>query len=136
MGVDSLKLRLEMLLVLILTMLLPNSFCNNTERTLKKERDIGSWNLKARKFLYYIFILFIFRNVFSWTYGVINDSDHPIISKLDMSSSSNLTFSTKGSHAKRKLEPKDCSFMLHAQAGFGEFSKGYSHDVEHLPRKR
>jgi hypothetical protein len=45
-------------------------------------------------------------------------------------------YSTKGSFAKRKLEPRECSFMLHAQAGFGEYHKQYKHTVEHLPAKK
>jgi hypothetical protein len=45
-------------------------------------------------------------------------------------------YSTKGATAKAKLEPKECAFLMHAQAGFGEFNKVVNHEVEHLPRKK
>jgi hypothetical protein len=43
--------------------------------------------------------------VFAWTYGIINDSDHPIVASLDLSESENVNFSTKGASAKKKIEP-------------------------------
>ena len=74
--------------------------------------------------------------MFSWSYGIFNESDHPIITKLDLSESKNLMYSTKGAVAKTTAEPRECSFLLHAQAGFGEFSKVIKHEVEHLPKKK
>jgi hypothetical protein len=44
-------------------------------------------------------------DVYSSTYGIINDSDHPIIAKLDLSESENLLYSTKGATAKKRIEP-------------------------------
>ena len=74
--------------------------------------------------------------VFSWSYAVANESDHPMVFTLDMSESNNMNFSTKGATAKKLLQPKDFWFMMHAQAGFGDFSKGIKHEVQHLPGKR
>ena len=67
--------------------------------------------------------------VFSWTIGIVNDSDHPIIADLNLEGSRNLMYSTKGAVAKRRLEPNECSFMLHAMAGFGEYHKTFKHTV-------
>lgn len=49
----------------------------------------------------------------------MNDSDHPIVAKLDLSDSENMMFSTKGASAKVKILPRESAFLLHAQAGFG-----------------
>jgi len=68
--------------------------------------------------------------------GIVNESDHPIVASLDLGESKNLMYSTKGASAKRKLEPRECSFMLHAQAGFGDYHKELKHTIEHLPKKR
>ena len=60
-----------------------------------------------------LIIHLIFRAVFSWTVGVINESDHPIIADINFEDSKNLMYSTKGATARRKVEPRECSFMLH-----------------------
>jgi hypothetical protein len=59
-----------------------------------------------------------------------------MIVTLDLSESSNLSYSTKGAKSQKKLEPGQIAFMMHAQAGFGDYSKGIAHSAEHLPRKR
>ena len=74
--------------------------------------------------------------MFSWSYGVANESDHPILITLDLGESQNLNYSTKGGSAKKLIQPRDFWFMLHAQAGFGDFSKSIKHEVQHLPKKR
>ena len=67
---------------------------------------------------------------------MINESDHPIIADINFEDSKNLMYSTKGATARRKLEPRECSFMLHTQAGFGDYHKQLKHSVEHLPKKK
>jgi hypothetical protein len=102
------------------------------DKILKKVKVIESSKLKARNF-----ILFNFnRSVFAWTLGMVNDSDHPMNMKLDLSQSENLMVSTKGPFIKKKLEPRQCEFFVHTQSGFGAFNKVVNHEVEHLPRKR
>jgi hypothetical protein len=59
-----------------------------------------------------------------------------MIVKLDLGESENLSYSTKGASAKKKIEPKQSQFFFHAQAGFGNFNKQLKHDIEHLPRKK
>lgn len=76
-----------------------------------------------------------YSNVFSWTYAFVNESDHPMITKLDFSESENLSYSTKGAHAKKRVDSKATQFFLHAQAGFGNFNKSLKHEVEHLKKK-
>lgn len=80
--------------------------------------------------------MIIYRAVYSWSYGVSNDSDHPIVVKLDLGGSENLSYSTKGSSSKKMLQPRETWFMLHAQAGFGNFTKSIQSEVQHLPKKR
>lgn len=71
--------------------------------------------------------MFKYRSVFSWTFGVVNDSDHPMNVNLDLSQSDNVMVSTKGPSARRKIESRQCVFLMHAQAGFGAFSKILNH---------
>jgi len=75
-------------------------------------------------------------DVYSWSYGVANDSDHPIVFKFDLGESQNMLFSTKGAHAKKTLQPREMQFFMHAQAGYGDFAKQIAHEVQHLPRKK
>ena len=49
----------------------------------------------------------------------MNESDHPMNAKLDFSESNNLSFSTKGSVAMKKILPNNGDFFMHVQAGFG-----------------
>ena len=67
--------------------------------------------------------------VYSWSYGVANDSDHPIVVTLDLGESQNMSFSTKGASAKKLLQPREIWFMLHAQAGYGDFGKAVKHEA-------
>ena len=73
--------------------------------------------------------------MFSWSYAFINESDHPIVTKLDLGESENLSYSTKGAYAKKRVDAKGAQFFLHAQAGFGNFNKSLKHEVEHLKKK-
>ena len=47
-----------------------------------------------------------------------------------------MAYSTKGSNAKKTLQPKETAFFMHAQAGYGDFSKEIAHEVQHLAKKR
>ena len=73
--------------------------------------------------------------MFSWSYAFANESDHPMNVKLDLGESENLSYSTKGAHAKKRVDTKQTQFFLHAQAGFGNFNKSLKHDIEHLKKK-
>jgi hypothetical protein len=44
-----------------------------------------------------------FSDVYSWSYGVSNESDHPITFKLDLGESQNMLYSTKIGNAKKTL---------------------------------
>ena len=66
----------------------------------------------------------------------MNESDHPMNAMLDFSESNNLSFSTKGSVAMKKILPNNGDFFMHVQAGFGEFSHVMKHEIEHLPNKK
>lgn len=66
---------------------------------------------------------------YSWSLGVSNESDHPIVIKLDMRESENMQYSTRGSHNKKLLQPGEIWHMMHAQAGFGNFSKAITTEV-------
>lgn len=125
------KSRLEMQLVPILIMSQINWFYNLKAKTSKEARVTELFRSSMRK--YYIKHNF-HSDIFAWSYGIVNDSDHSIVAKLDMSQSSNLTYSTKGSTAKKTLKPRECAFMLHAQAGFGDFDKKVDHEVQHLKK--
>lgn len=58
-----------------------------------------------------------------------------MITKVDLSQSENLSYSTKGAFAKKRVDSKNTQFFLHAQAGFGSFNKALKHEVEHLKKK-
>lgn len=47
-------------------------------------------------------------NVFSWSYGFINESDHPMNATINLSESDNLSYSTKIGLAKKNVEAKQC----------------------------
>ena len=64
----------------------------------------------------------------------MNESATPIMANLDLSESENLMYSTKGQNIKKRVEPGQGAFMLHTQAGFGNFDKKVKHDVEHLKK--
>lgn len=66
----------------------------------------------------------------------MNESDHPMVVTLDLSNSENLSYSTKGAAAKKKVDPKQTQFFLHAQAGFGNFNKAITHEVQHILKKK
>lgn len=66
----------------------------------------------------------------------MNEADYPMVTKLDLSESENLSYSTKGSMAKKKVAPKSTQFFMHATAGFGSFNKSIKHEVEHLVKKK
>jgi hypothetical protein len=59
-----------------------------------------------------------------------------MVFKLDLGESENLTYSAKGSYAKKTLQPRDLAFFIHAQAGYGDFSKQLTHEIQHLPKKK
>jgi len=49
--------------------------------------------------------------------------------KLDLSQSENLSYSTKGPMNKKLLQPREMWFMMHAQAGFGNFTKAIASEI-------
>ena len=57
-----------------------------------------------------------------------------MMTKLDLTESENLSYSTKGAFAKKRVNAKSTQFFLHAQAGFGNFNKNLRHEVEHLKK--
>jgi len=59
-----------------------------------------------------------------------------MIVNFDLTQSENFLYSTKGATSKKRVEPGQMEFLLHAQAGFGSFNKVITHEVEHLPAKK
>lgn len=123
------KLRSETLLALISITLLIDQSQSNMEKILKEEMDSESQKKKIRKHTNQNLIKFLYSEVFSYTYGVSNESDHPIVFKLDLSQSENLSYSTKGPQNKKLLQPREMWFMMHAQAGFGNFTKAIASEI-------
>jgi hypothetical protein len=124
-----------MLLEQILITTQTSLFFKRTAKISKKVKDSELLSLPNRNFILFIKI-FLYSEIYGWTYGVVNDSDHPIVATLDLTGSNNLMFSTKHGVAKKTLQPRECHFMLHAQAGIGEFSKKVTSTVQHLPKKK
>lgn len=90
--------------------MLTSSCLNKMARILKDVKDTESLKFLNRKSL---ISLYIYSEIFAWSYGIVNESDHPIVAKLDLSESQNMLYSTKGAIAKKTLKPGECAFMLH-----------------------
>jgi len=71
----------------------------------------------------------------SFTYGISNEGDKAIEATLDMSSSENLQFSSKGPLVKKVVKAGETEFMMHAQAGYGNFTKVVRHSAKEVAGK-
>ena len=63
----------------------------------------------------------------SFSYGVKNESGAGLEVTLDLSASENLLTSSKSPLVKKNLKTAEMSFMMHAQAGIGQFEKVLKH---------
>ena len=81
-------------------------------KTSREVMDLESLRKKTSKL--YQYFKMCYRSAYSWTFGVSNESDHPIVFKLDLSESENLQYSTKGAHNKKLLQPREMWFMMHS----------------------
>jgi hypothetical protein len=70
------------------------------------------------------------KSVYSFSYTMTNTGSAPIEAVLDMSSCENMSFSTRGPLIKKLIQPGESQFMMHAQAGFGEFTKSVRHSAK------
>lgn len=52
---------------------------------------------------------------------------------LDLSFSENMTYSSKAPIVKRIVNPGEIAFMMHAQAGYGNYSKVVKHSAKEVP---
>lgn len=57
----------------------------------------------------------------TYSFGVKNESAAPIEVTLDIGASENLVASVKGTAVKKVVKPGEMQFMMHAQAGVGNF---------------
>ena len=56
------------------------------------------------------------RGVHAYSYGVMNVQDTPVEVTLNCSGSKDMAFSTKTPIIKKRVEPHQAEFMLHAEA--------------------
>eukprot|EP00347_Sterkiella_histriomuscorum_P008050 403346565 len=68
----------------------------------------------------------------SYTFGIRNIKDFSIEVMLDLSFSENMTFSSKGPIVKKVVKPGQIQFMMHAQAGYGNYSKVVKHSSKEI----
>jgi len=54
---------------------------------------------------------------------------------MDFSQSENMSFSTRGHVVKKTLRAGELQLMVHAQAGFGDFSNNYKHSAKESSKK-
>ncbi|CAG9329557.1 unnamed protein product [Blepharisma stoltei] len=59
---------------------------------------------------------YLSKNVHCYSYGVYNEQSQAIEVTLDCGGSDSMVFSTKGSYVKKRIEPGQLEFMLHAMA--------------------
>ena len=52
--------------------------------------------------------------IHAYSYGIINTGSTPLIAQLDCSASKNMLFSTRNDVIKKRIDPGELEFMLHA----------------------
>ncbi|CDW86928.1 calpain family cysteine protease containing protein [Stylonychia lemnae] len=75
----------------------------------------------------------------TFTYGIRNQKSVDIEATIDMSFSENMSFSSKAQVVKRVIHPGQVAFILHCQAGFGNFNRVIKHsaiEVVQAPTKK
>ena len=75
-------------------------------------------------------------NSFAYTYGVKNESGNALEVTLDFSSSENMAYSSKSPIVKKVVKPGEFQFMLHTQAGFGNYNKVLRHSGKEAAAKK
>jgi hypothetical protein len=74
-------------------------------------------------------------NAFSYSYAVKNETDKPIEATIDLGGSDNMGFSSKGPLIKKTIPAGELEFMIHTQAGFGNFNKVLRHSSKEIVGK-
>jgi hypothetical protein len=70
------------------------------------------------------------KGVYAFSYMMTNKGTAPIEALLDLNSCENMSFSTLNGALKKTIKPSETEFMMHAQAGFGEFTKAVKHSAK------
>lgn len=52
--------------------------------------------------------------IHAYSYGILNTGPNPIVGQIDCSSSTNMIFSPRSSTIKKRVEPGELEFFLHA----------------------
>ena len=74
-------------------------------------------------------------NAYSYTFGVQNTSEKNLEVTLDLSSSDNMVFSSKGPIIKKNTKTGEMEPLMSIQAGFGNFNKVVRHSAKEASGK-
>lgn len=72
------------------------------------------------------------KSVYAFSYMITNKGSSSIEALLDLNSCENMSFSTLGGALKKTIKAGETEFMMHAQAGFGEFTKAVKHSAKEV----
>jgi len=72
------------------------------------------------------------QNSFTFSYAVTNEQADAVEAAIDLSSSENMTFSSKGPMIRKVIKAGETEFMMHAQGGFGNFNKVIRHSIKEI----